>query len=45
VEQPVAYASTPLTIRTPNLEKLGNEDLVEGLSNHGVTSQKISKYE
>ena len=27
-------------IRTPNLEKLGNEDLVEGLSNHGVTSQK-----
>ena len=27
-------------IRTQNLEKLGNEDLVEGLSNHGVTSQK-----
>ena len=28
------------SITTPNLETLGNEDLVEDLSNHGVTSQK-----
>jgi hypothetical protein len=30
-----------MIIWTPNLEKLGNEDLVEGLSNHGVTSQNL----
>ena len=27
-------------IRTPNLEKLGNEDLDEGLSNQGVSTPK-----
>ena len=28
------------SIWTPNLEKLGNEDLIEALLNHDVTTQK-----
>ena len=35
-----ATKAATMDIRTPNLEKLSNGSLVEGLSDEGVTSQK-----